>query len=176
MLFMDETIVTSTPPLRAKWARQGTQAVVPIQGDHKRHVLYGTMSLRGALLLHDTPKCNQEEFQIHLHMIRSLWRGWNIVLFLDRASSHRAEESVCLAQELGIVLRWLPVACPKLNPMDHLWRHIKGDILANSPHDSLEERVAHVYQYLHDIGPAGWMRKAGLFSERFWLKEYCALL
>jgi DDE superfamily endonuclease len=99
---MDETIVTSTPPLRAKWARQGTQAVVPIYGDHKRHVLYGTMSLRGALLLHDTPACHQEEFQIHLRMIRSLWRGWNLVLFLDRASSHRAEESVCLAQELGI--------------------------------------------------------------------------
>jgi hypothetical protein len=35
-------------------------------------------------------------------MIRSLWRGWNIVLFLDRASSHKAEESIFLAEELGI--------------------------------------------------------------------------
>jgi len=60
--------------------------------------------------------------------------------------------------------------------MDHLWRHIKGERLAKSPHDSLEERIAHVYQYLRDLGPAGWMRKAGLFSERFWLKEYCTLL
>jgi len=33
MLFMDETILTSTPPLRAKWVRQGTQALVPIIGD-----------------------------------------------------------------------------------------------------------------------------------------------
>ena len=62
---MDETILTSTPPLRAKWARQGTQVVMPIIGDHKRHGLYGTMSLRGALLIHDPPACNQEELHIH---------------------------------------------------------------------------------------------------------------
>jgi len=173
ILFLDETILTSTPPLRAKWSQRGTQAVVPIIGDHKRHVLYGTMSLRGGLLIHDTPECNQEEFQIHLRMIRSLWRGWNIVLFLDRAPSHKAEESILLAEELSIALRWLPVACPKLNPMDHLWRHIKGDVLANTPHYSLDERVALVHQYLQDLGPAGWMRKAGLCSKHFWLRKYC---
>lgn len=106
------------------------------------------MSVRGGLLIHDTPECNQEEFQIHLCMIRSLWRGWNIVLFLDRASFHRAEEAVLLAEDLGISLRWLQVACPKLNPMDHLWRHIKGDIVANTPYTSLDEGIAEVYAYL----------------------------
>jgi transposase len=170
---MDETILTSTPPLRAKWALQGTQAVVPIIGDHKRWVLYGTISLRGGLLIHDTPECNQEEFQIHLRMIRSLWRGWKIVLFLDRAPSHKAEGSILLAEELKIALRWLPVACPKLNPMDHLWRHIKGDGVANTPYPSLDERITLVHQYLQDLGPVGWRRKAGLFSEHFWLRKYC---
>jgi hypothetical protein len=173
---MDETILTTIPPLRAKWALQGTQAVVPIRGEHRIRVLYGTMSLRGGLLIHDASQCNQEEFQTYLHMIRSLWRGWKIVLFLDRASPHTAEESILLAQDLSIALRWLPVACPKLNPMDHLWRHIKGEILANTPHNSLDECVAEVYQYLQDIGPAGWMRKAGLFSEQFWLREYCTVV
>jgi transposase len=176
ILFMDETILTLTPPLRAKWALQGTQAVVPISGEHKSRILYGTMSLRGGLLIHDTPECNQEEFQIHLRMMRSLWRGWKIVLFLDRAPSHKAEESIILAEELHIALRWLPVACPKLNPMDHLWRHIKGDVLANAPHPSLDERVVQVHQYLQNLGPAGWMRKAGLFSEHFWLRKYCPLV
>lgn len=165
--------MTSTPPLRAKWALQGTKAVVPIIGDHTRRVLYGTMSLQGGLLIHDTSECNQEEFHIHLRMIRSLWRGWNIVLFLDRAPSHTAEEAILLAQELRIALRWLPVACPKLNPMDHLWRHIKGDVLANTPLRSLDEGVLEVHRYLQDIGSTGWMRKAGLFSDTFWLREYC---
>jgi hypothetical protein len=172
---MDETILTSNPPLRATWVHKGIQSTVPILGDHKRHILYGTMSLRGGLIIHDTPKCNQDEFQIHLRMIRSYWRGWRVVLFLDRASSHTADNSVLLAQDLGIQLRWLPVASPKLNPMDHLWRHIKGDVLANHVFESFDESVAEVYQYLQGIGPMGWMRKAGLFSETFWLREYCRL-
>ena len=91
---MDETIFTSMPPLRAKWALKGTKTVVPIIGDHTRRILYGTMSLRGSLLIHDAPQFNQEEFQTHLRMIRALWRGWKIVLFLDRAPSHTAEESI----------------------------------------------------------------------------------
>ena len=57
--------------------------------------------------------------------------------------------------------------------MDHLWRHIKGDVLANAPCPSLDESVSQMQKYLQDIGPAGWMRKAGLFSEKFWLREYC---
>jgi len=130
------------------------------------------MSLQGGLLIHDTLLFNQEEFQLHLRMIRSCWRGWRLVLFLDRAPSHRAYESIGLAHELGIALRWLPVACPKLNPMDHLWRHIKGDVLANISYPSLDEGVEEVYRYLHDLGRSGWMRKAGLFSETFWLREY----
>jgi hypothetical protein len=58
--------------------------------------------------------------------------------------------------------------------MDHLWRHIKGDVLANVPYHSLDEGVTQIQQYLQAIGPAGWMRKAGLFSEKFWLREDCA--
>jgi transposase len=169
---MDETILTSIPPLRSKWMRQGTQSSVPIVGDHTRRILFGTMSLRGGLLIHDTSLGNQDEFQMHLRMIRSFWRGWHLVLFLDRAPYHRAQESICLAEELRIALRWLPVACPKLNPMDHLWRHIKGDVLANTPYPSLDDGVEQVYRYLQDLGPSGWMRKAGLFSETFWLREY----
>jgi hypothetical protein len=36
--------------------------------------------------------------------------GLEIVLFLDRGSHHTAKRSLKLARELGIELRWLPVA------------------------------------------------------------------
>ena len=96
-----------------------------------------------------------------------------MVFFFDRASSHTAQESVFFAQDVDIALRWLPVACPTLHPMDHLWRHSKGAVLAKSPSHSLDERVAQGSAYLQDIGPAGWMRKAGLFAEKCWLRAYC---
>jgi hypothetical protein len=75
-----------------------------------------------------------------------------------------------------MALRGLPVACPKLHPMDPLWRHSKGDGWAHAPYHSLDEGVPQMHQSLPDIGPAGWRRKAGRFSEKFWLRAYWACL
>jgi hypothetical protein len=130
------------------------------------------MSVRGGVLSHDTPECHQEEFQIHWHMLRSLGRGWTLSLCLARAAAQTADASLWLADEWGIALRWLPVACPKLHPMEHLWRHITGDILAHTPYPSLDESVAQMHQDLQASGPAGWRRQAGVLSEKFWLKAY----
>ena len=56
--------------------------------------------------------------------------------------------------------------------MEHLWRPSKGDGFANALHSTLDESVAQVSQDLQDLGPAGWMRKAGLFAKQFWLRAY----
>jgi transposase len=159
----------------AAWTDRGKPAVIPITGSRSKRILFGTISLNGGLILHDAEQGTQEEFQSHLHMIRAHWRGWNLILFLDRGSIHTAEDSELLAQELGIEVRWLPIACPKMNPMDHLWRHVKGDVLSNFADQPLSQRIEYVYQYLQDLGPLGWSRKAGLFSEKFWLKEYVTI-
>jgi hypothetical protein len=170
--FMDETVITETPPLRCKYVLKGTDAEVPITGAKGRRILFGTISLNGGgLILNHTENWAAFDFQEHLRLIRSNWRGWNIVLFLDRDSSHTAEESELFADDLDIELRSLPVACPKLNPMDHLWRHVKGAPLANAP-KSLDYRVEFAYNYLQDMGAYDWMSKAGLFSDEFWLKEF----
>jgi len=44
--------------------------------------------------------------------------------------------------------------------------------VAKTPSPSLDEGVAQMHQSLHAIGPAGWRRKAGVLSEKFWLKAY----
>jgi transposase len=70
--------------------------------------------------------------------MRAHWRGWHIVLFVDKHSAHTAGLSRQLARDLGIQLRWLPTACPELNPLDHLCRHLKKDIIANQPTPDLD--------------------------------------
>ena len=64
-------------------------------------------------------------------MIRSPWRGWNLVLFEERASQHTAPDSRAWANELGIEIRWLPRATPELNAMDHLWKHTKRETVGS---------------------------------------------
>lgn len=168
---MDETILTERPPLRKAWARGGKQALVPITGNRDKRVLYGALNIKtGSMLLSDAPVWNQDEFQIFLLMIDQLWRGWHIVLFLDRGSPHLADLSLDLAAELHMELRWLPKACPQLNPMDHLWRHLKNEVLPNES-IPIDEMVARSYDYFSNLTPKEILIKAGVLSLKFWLSN-----
>jgi hypothetical protein len=110
VLFTDATIISETPPLRAQWALKGTPGEVPITGSRNKRVLYGTLNIKtGAVCLDQALQWNQESFQEHLRHLKAQWRGWHIVLFLDRGSPHTAKRSLKLAKKLAIELRWLPV-------------------------------------------------------------------
>ncbi len=171
VLFTDASIITETPPLRARWAPRGSQVAVPIMGTrHKGVLLYGALNVRtGAICLDQALKWNQESFQEHLRHLKTQWRGWNIVLFLDRGSPHRAKGSLKLAKELGIELRWLPVACPELNPVEGLWRELKGKALANRPTLWMGELMERACRYIQSLSPLERLRKAGVLSGNFWL-------
>ena len=51
-----------------------------------------------------------------------------IVLVLDNFPSHRATVTREKAEELGIVLTFLPPRSPDLNPIEQLWRCLKREI------------------------------------------------
>ena len=171
-MFTDETIISEIPPLIRKWSRRGEQAEVPMTGNRNKRVVYGTISIHsGDMILHHADKWNQNEYQTHLQMLRSHWRGWNIVLFADRGSPHTAEASMDLAEELSIECRFLPRATPELNPMDTIWGHLKKEVLADLPTPDVDDCVEEMYQHLHEITPLGCMKKSGLLSENFWLKD-----
>src|SRR5918992_757677 len=125
----------------------------------------------GVVLLLITEEWVQETHQAFLIMIRSHWCGWNIVLFEDRGSPHTAGESLRLAGELHIKLRFLPKATPELNAMDHLWRHVKGRGLANRATQSIDESADSACRYILDMSRRERLRKAGVLSGNFWLTK-----
>ena len=170
VLFTDATILTETPPLRAAWSLVGEPAEVPITGNRDKVVLYGALNpATGKLWLDEAATWNQHTFQGHLRMVRSVWRGWNVVLFLDRGSPHTATASRALAAALGIELRFLPTACPELNPVEGLWRHAKGRVLANEPTPDLAESLGRVCDELFQMSNTERLQLAGVLSGNFWL-------
>jgi hypothetical protein len=170
VLFTDATIITEIPPLRARWVRKGRPVEVPIIGNRNKGVLYGALNIKtGAICLDQAQKWNQDSFQEHLRHLKNQWRGWHMVLFLDRGSPHRAKGSRKLAQKLGIELRWLPVACPELNPVEGIWRHLKGKALANRPTLWMEELMERACGYIQSLSPVERLKKAGVLSGNFWL-------
>jgi transposase len=172
-LFIDSTIFNEIPPLRACWAPIGQPAEVPIQGRHRdKRILTGVLNIQtGTYWQYFSQSYNQDTFQRILHLVRRHWRGWNIVLFLDKISAQWATRSRRLARQLSIELRWLPKACPELNPVDHLWRHLKNEVLANEPLPDLETTLQRAWSYLAELSPYDRLRKAGVLSKRFWLRD-----
>lgn len=170
VLFSDATILTETPPLRACWSRVGEPAQVAITGNRRKATLYGTLNIAtGARLVDATDRWNGLTWREHLRMIRRCWRGWNIVLFVDRGTPHTAGASRELATELGIELRWLPTACPELNPVEDIWRWLKGTVLANQQLDDFRKTVSKAVQAIANLKPNDLLTKAGVLSQNFWL-------
>jgi transposase len=170
VLVVDSIVVNEVPPLRAVWAPIGEQACVPIIAAHEVRVLTCALNLRsGDCVVHPSDRYRQENFQDVLRLIRAHWRGWRIVLFLDKHGAQWAKASRRLARHLAIQLRWLPKACPELNVVDQLWRRVTDDVLANEPTPTLAVTVQHLIEHLLALSPQQRRRQAGILSDRFWL-------
>ena len=167
---LDETIITETPPLYAGYGPIGEQVRIPITGNRSKRVLHGALNIHsGSVLLLITVEWTQETHQSFLSMIRSYWRGWNIVLFEDKASQHKAPGSLQLAEQLGIEVRLLPKATPELNAMDHLWRHTKRETQGNRPPEPIEDSAMAACWYILDLSRWERLHQAGVLSGNFWL-------
>jgi hypothetical protein len=172
LLMLDETIITETPPLYSCYGHIGEQVRVPITGNRAKRILHGAINVKSgdaALLI--TEEWIKETHQTFLSMIRARWRGWNLVLFEDRASQHTAPDSRAWADDLGIEVRLLPKATPELNAMDHLWRHTKRETVGSRATETIERSALDACQYIIDLSPRERLRQAGILSGNFWLTK-----
>jgi DDE superfamily endonuclease len=167
----DETDLRLFPPLHAGWARRGAEAPVPITGRNAKRVLFGAINIEtGRRLFLPCRQKHGLDFEEFLEEIRYDYRGREVALLLDEDSSHTAEDSQDTAAELGIELLWLPKRSPHLNPMDHLWRHGKEVMSVNHQYVSIDIQVDWFIAYLSSLSAYEALKKAGIFSEDFWLK------
>jgi hypothetical protein len=169
---LDETIITETPPLYSAYGHIGEQVRVPITGNRAKRILHGAINVgSGAVVLGISKEWDQWTHQGFLSLVRSHWRGWNIVLFEDRAGQHKAPASKALAKRLGMEVRLLPRATPELNAMDHLWRHAKRETQGNRPPEPIEESARATCEYILSLSPRERLRQAGVLSGDFWLTK-----
>jgi hypothetical protein len=170
LLMLDETIVTETPPLYAAYGHVGEQKRVRITGNRAKRILHGAINVHsGDVLLLITEEWTQETHWTFLSMIRAHWRGWNIVLFEDRAPQHKALASRQWAARLNIEIRLLPKATPELNAMDHLWRHAKRETQGNRCIQPIDDAAMETCWYILDLRPQQRLQQAGVLSGNFWL-------
>jgi hypothetical protein len=174
VLVVDETTLRFLPPLRAAWAPRGQQAEVPISGSNAQRVLFGALNVRnGRRLLLRRAHARAADFQAYLcHLRHGHYRsGQPIWMLLDKAPCHVAAGSVALAAQLNITFLWLPRQCSELNGMDHLWRHLKGDLAANRQRPDIDALAEQAENWILALSPQQTLCKAGLLSKNCWLKN-----
>jgi len=170
VLFVDETDLLLFPPLRAGWAVRGQAKHVTLSGHNAKCVLFGALdALSGQLHLLARERQRTEDFCAFLRHLRACHQQQVLVLVLDEDPSHTAHRSLALADELAIILLFLPKRSPHLNPVDHLWRAVKKDICANHQYENLEDELNQVVNYLYSLPPREVLTKAGLCSPDFWV-------
>jgi hypothetical protein len=173
LLFLDATILRLFPPLRFAWAFKGEQAEVKISGRNAKRVLFGVLNPRtGHRLVLGRFRMRQEDFQAVLRYLRQHYPGRPLWLLLDRAPCHEAGKSQQLAARLGIELLWLPKQCSELNAMDQLWKELKRLIAANRQFRTIDQDADYAERWLLGLTPRQALRKAGVLSDRFWLKDF----
>jgi transposase len=169
---MDETDVLLFPPLRAAWAKRGQQARVWLTGRNAQRVIFGALNLRtGHLVLVCRERQRAADFCAFLKELYRRYRDRPLTLLLDGDPSHTAHASLRLAAKLNIRLLWLPLRSPELNPMEHLWRAAKQNVSANRQDATIEHLVTRFLRYLLRLMSRATLRKAGVLSPRFWLRN-----
>jgi transposase len=169
ILMLDETIVTETPPLYNCYGPLGEQVRVPISGSHAKRVLHGAINVRsGDLALLITEDWTRDSHEAFLRLIRGHWRGWDLVVFEDRATQHKSARAWAW-EDLKIETRLLPRATSELNAMDHLWRHTKREALGDRATQSIDASAMAACRYLIALSPHDRLQKAGILSGHFWL-------
>lgn len=172
-LFLDATILRLFPPLRAAWAMRGEQAVVRITGRNAKRVLFGVINPRtGHRIVLRRPTMRQADFQAFLRRLRQPYPGRPIWLLLDRAPCHEAIRSQVLAAGLNIELIWLPKQCSELNAMDQLGKELKNKISSNRQFKTIDEHARQAENWVLDLSNRQALRKAGILSTNFWLKDF----
>jgi transposase len=171
VLVADETILRLFPPLRQAWGVRGRQVCVPVTGRNDRRVLFGAINVRtGHRVLRRAASMRQGEVHAFLRELRSRYRAARRVwLLLDRHGSHGSAATCRLAAGLRVELLFLPKQCPELNPMDHLWRLAKKDVVANRQYGDVDDEAEAAEHWLLALTPREARRKAGMLSKNFWL-------
>lgn len=114
-----------------------------------------------------TETWDQQTHQAFLELMRPPWSGGHISLLEDRDSPHTAATRRQRATALGIEVRSLPAATLALHAMDHLWRYVKGRLLANRATQTIDASADAACQALLAMSPHERLRKAGVRSGRF---------
>jgi len=141
-MFQDEARFGRINPPRRCWSPRGIRPAVCSQFVREYTYVYGAVSPSDGKL--DTlilPMVNADAMSIFLREISNRYPKEQILMFLDSASWHKANELI-IPNNIDLIP--LPPYSPQLNPMENMWEEIREKGFKNKMFlslDSVEDQL-----------------------------------
>jgi len=135
ILFGDSFHPTQATKLTYRWIYKGTQALVPTSAGRKRLNISGAINLKTMELIisqEETKNITSEVFIEHLKKIEATYPdAKKIHFFVDNAPYQTSKQIKTYLETSRIVLHYIPVHSPNLNPIERGWkifhRHVSNN-------------------------------------------------
>lgn len=95
------------------------------------------------------PWVDTEVMSLFLAHVSCEFKDVHCLMFLHGAGSHNAKE---LRVPNNMTLLFLPPYSPELNPVEHIWEHLRENYFGNQSFDSLDEVQDTLFSALRTIG------------------------
>ena len=167
MVYGDEFSLYRQPTLGPVYALKGEEprARLSWKANTRQRISGALNPLTGQVTFTQGYKMGVKGLQGFLQELRSTYPNQILVLVWDNWTVHHHPRVLEEAQRLKIHLLWLPTYAPWTNPIEKLWRWVKGTLLHHHRKaDRWEELKAQVAQFLGQFkqGSPELLRYVGL--------------
>ena len=131
ILALDEMSLYFQATLTRVWAPVGQTPIIAVHPQRDHMHFYGALNLRDGRQTALSAAQTTSEMTTNFLMILLMLYPQPILLLLDRAPWHYGEVSTLIDQTDRLQVIYFPVACPELNPQEHVWERARDAISHN---------------------------------------------
>jgi transposase len=170
LLFGDEASFPQWGSLSYTWAPVGQQPPVQTSGKRKAYKVFGAIDFFTGRLFYRaiTGRFNAESYQAFLLQILTTTTQ-RIILIQDGAKYHtsKAMQEFFAAHRDRLSVYQLPSYSPDYNPIEYLWKNVRGRATHNKPFPQFETLIESVDEALADYAhqPEAVKRLMGVYCD-----------
>ena len=152
ILALDEMSLYFQATLTRVWSPRGQTPIVYMSPQRDYIHFYGALDVRnGREIAVTAPEQTSAVTADFIRILLLLFPAQHILLLLDRAPWHKGGPVRQIAAE-NDRLEWLyyPVACPDLNPQEHVWSQARDQISHNHTYTQFDTLIDDFDTYLNE--------------------------
>ena len=147
---LDQMSLYFQATLTRLWSPIGQTPIVAVHPQRNCTYFYGALNLcNGHEIAMRADVQNSETTANFVRQLLTIYRQ-PILLLLDRASWHYGDLSRLVEQTDRLQIMRFPVACPELNPQEHVWERARDAISHNHTYRRFETLIDHFEQFLNE--------------------------